>query len=226
MTSYLCYIPLLLTLLIGSASPANAQRYVISPKSELWIAGTSTLNAFECRAKTLSFDYEVAHQIQGSGFTVPGVSLVVPVRSLDCENRRMNRDLQDALQADDFPDIRLDVLKIDLVPEAQADVEQMNTPSVDVYVTMTLAGVSREILIQMTGWLDEDLNLHGVGALEVKMTDFDVDPPTALFGLVKAHDDITIRFHLTAQASEVREGMGALVATIPIRSAVLEYPVN
>jgi hypothetical protein len=40
--------------------------------------------------------------------------------------------------------------------------------------------------------------LHGQGSLQVRMTDFGVEPPTALFGLVKAHDDILIRFHLMA----------------------------
>ena len=177
---------------------AQAQQYVISDASQIKLSGTSTVNSFECEAETLQFDYSVPHQIEGNGFRVPGVSLVVPVRGLDCANRRMNRDLQDALQADRFPDIRLDVFRIDLVPDAKADVDQSSSPQVELFGSMTLAGVSRDVTIRLSGWLDEHLRLHGMGRLEVKMTDFGVEPPTALLGLVKAHDDITIHFHLMA----------------------------
>lgn len=194
---HICLV--LLTVLSGLAAPvSHGQRYVVSETSELWIEGTSTVNSFECEAVALEFDYDVPHVIQGSGFTVPGVSLLVPVRQLDCQNRRMNRDLQDALKADDYPQIRLDVYRLELVPEARADTEQTDSPTVRVHGVMTLAGSSRDVVIDLDGWLDDELRLHGVGKLDVKMTDFGVDPPTALFGLVKAHDDITIHFHLMA----------------------------
>ena len=193
----------LLLVLCGLAAPASrGQQYVVSDQSELWIEGTSTVNSFECEAEKLEFDYDVPHVIEGSGFTVPGVSLLVPVRQLDCQNRRMNRDLQNALQADDHPDIRLDVFRVELVPEARADVEEAGHPMVRIHGVMTLAGSSRDVVIDLDGWLDEELRLHGVGTLDVKMTDFGVDPPTALFGLVKAHDDITIRFHLMADPKD------------------------
>jgi polyisoprenoid-binding protein YceI len=192
---------------------AQAQRYVISDASQIKLSGTSTVNSFECEAETLEFDYRVRHQIEGNGFSVPGVSLVVPVHGLDCANRRMNRDLQDALQADQFPDVRLDVFRINLVPEARADAEKKDTPQVELVGRMTLAGVSRDVTIRLSGWLDERLRLHGLGSLEVKMTDFGVEPPTALLGLVKAHDDITIHFHLMAdpQPAGTSAAAGALV---------------
>lgn len=190
----------LLSVLLGMtlAGTARAQQYVLSEASELWLSGTSTVNSFECEAETLLFDHDVDHFIEGNGFSVPGVSLVVPVRDLDCSNRRMNRDLQDALHADEFPEIRLDVFRMDLLPEAAADREQPDVPQVAFHGRMTLAGVSRDITILLSGWLDQFQRLHGKGTLDVKMTDFGVEPPTALFGLVKAHDDISIRFHLMA----------------------------
>jgi len=197
-TASKAFFLLLAFLGIVSTGSVHAQRYVLSDASEMWLSGTSTVNSFECEAETLRFDHEVEHHIEGNGFSVPGVSLVVPVRDLDCNNRRMNRDLRDALQADEYPEIRLDVFRMDLVPDAAADTEKADVPQVAFHGKMTLAGVSRDITIRLSGWLDQFQRLHGRGTLDVKMTDFGVEPPTALFGLVKAHDDISIRFHLMA----------------------------
>ena len=129
---------------------------------------------------------------------MPGVSLVVPINNLDCDNRRMNKDLRAALQADAFPDIRLDVFRIEMPWDVSDDAERNGRPRLILYGTMSLAGTSQEMTIRLTSWLDDMKRLHGQGSLEVRMTDFGIDPPTALFGLVKAHDDILIRFHLTA----------------------------
>ncbi len=59
--------------------------------------------------------------------------------------------------------------------------------------------MTRVVNLEVEGDLDESLRLHGWGSLDLKMTDFDVEPPTALFGLVKARNEITIRFHLIAE---------------------------
>lgn len=180
------------------SQPVRSQPYTLSQSSRLWLSGTSTLNAFECQAKKLRLDHGVDHVIEGSGFTMPGVSLVVPINNLDCDNRRMNKDLRAALQADAFPDIRLDVFRIEMPWDVSDDAERNGRPRLILYGTMSLAGTSQEMTIRLTSWLDDMKRLHGQGSLEVRMTDFGIDPPTALFGLVKAHDDILIRFHLTA----------------------------
>ena len=187
--------------------PLHAQEWKLVEASELWLSGTSSVNSFQCEAMSMVFDYDAARDIEGSGFSLPGMALVVPVQDLDCDNRRMNRDMRNTMRADDHPEIRLEVHRIDLVPEPtsvitnQADLEQPPAPEIEVHGKMALAGVSRDIVIRVRGWLDESLRLHGTGTLAVKMTDFGMEPPTALFGLIKAHDDIRIRFHLVAESS-------------------------
>jgi len=129
---------------------------------------------------------------------MPGASLLVPIHNLDCDNRRMNKDLRAALQADVFPENRLDVYRVEMPWDVAGAAEKNGRPRVTLYGTMSLAGSSREVTIRLTSWLDDMKRLHGQGSLEVRMTDFGIEPPTALFGLVKAHDDILIRFHLMA----------------------------
>ena len=191
---------------LGQMSPEFIQRaptmsYHIMENSSLEIHGTSSVNSFDCDAEVIQEVHNPSTDIQGTGFTMPGVSIVIPVRELDCDNRRMNRDLRDALKADLHPEIRFDVIRIILVPgnEASADTELEPDPSITVEGHLSLAGVTRVVNLEVEGDLDESLRLHGWGSLDLKMTDFDVEPPTALFGLVKARNEITIRFHLIAE---------------------------
>ena len=95
----------------------GAQEWQLTEASQLLLAGTSSVNSFECEATTMAFDYDVSHAIQGTGFSLPGMALVVPVRDLDCDNRRMNRDMRNTMRAEEHPNIRLEVHRIDLVPE-------------------------------------------------------------------------------------------------------------
>ena len=194
-------------LLVVFFSSANAQQWELVDDSELWLAGTSSINSFECAATSMFFDYDVTHDFEGNGFSLPGMALIVPVRDLDCDNRRMNRDMRKTMLSDEHPEIRFEVNRIDLVPESfgntttHADLEPSTIPEVEIRGTMAVAGASRNIVIRVSGWLDESLHLHGTGVLDVKMTDFGMEPPRALFGLIKAHDDIQIRFHLIAESA-------------------------
>jgi len=42
----------------------------------------------------------------------------------------------------------------------------------------------------------DDGRIRVTGKKEIKMTDYDVEPPTGLFGLVRAEDELTVHFDL------------------------------
>jgi hypothetical protein len=47
-----------------------------------------------------------------------------------------------------------------------------------------------------------DGTYQATGSLPLLMSDFGIDPPTAMFGLIKVHDQITVRFKLIATPQE------------------------
>ena len=61
--------------------------------------------------------------------------------------------------------------------------------------TLTIAGKSKSVPIDVTISVSEN-QLAIKGAKPLKMTDFDVEPPTALLGTLKTGDDIVIDFNL------------------------------
>ena len=70
-----------------------------------------------------------------------------------------------------------------------------NTYTATLSGALTIAGKTKlaEILVEII-LKDDNINIKGKKAL--KMSDFDVKPPTALLGTIKTGNDITIEFNL------------------------------
>jgi hypothetical protein len=61
---------------------------------------------------------------------------------------------------------------------------------------LTLAGEQREIEMVVVAERLADGRFTLVGSRELKMTDFNITPPSALFGLIKAKDTVEVVFDL------------------------------
>jgi polyisoprenoid-binding protein YceI len=60
--------------------------------------------------------------------------------------------------------------------------------------TLLLAGVCRPVVMQVTTLAVDQGKWHLEGSEKIRMTDYGVKPPSALFGTMKAAPDITIHF--------------------------------
>ena len=64
-----------------------------------------------------------------------------------------------------------------------------------IYLTgdLTIAGVTKPVKFKSTYTVDGN-SLHFIGNYKFKMTDFGIDPPTAVMGTIKTGDVVDIRF--------------------------------
>ena len=177
------------------ALPIKSQGYKISSLSQLQIEGTSTVNSFTCLAGQIVGEGVVKNLIQGADSASNKIVITVPIAKLDCQNRRMNGDLRESLKSEAFPRIVFELTAVDVLDLASS---AKGTRLIVATGNLSLAGVTRSISVRVEGFFDENNTLHGLGAVSMLMTDFGVKPPTALLGLVKARNEITIRFHLIA----------------------------
>lgn len=179
--------------------PAGAQdAYVLAPESRLRIEGTSTIDTFTCEAETIAG----SGQLQGSR-DVPGeksrigseeasVELIVPVTSFDCGKARMNRDMYEALKASSHPEIGFLLDGVEVV-NSNSDGEEYNLRATG---RLRLAGEERQVTVSVRGSNLPDGRLRATGAVDLLMSDFGITPPSALLGLVRARDQITVAFDL------------------------------
>ena len=200
---------LLTSLLMLAAMPLAAQdRVILLPESEVQIDGTSTVDDFTCRAAT----------VRGSGALAGGertlvkkaaladdtdtdadVRIRVPVATFDCGRRRMNTDLYRALQADAHPFIEYELASAELIDEPRTAAGPYRLRAAG---RLTIAGTTRAVEVVLEGERLPDGRVQARGQLPLQMSAFGIEPPTALLGLVRAHDDITVRFRLVAAPAD------------------------
>lgn len=174
-------LPLLLLVLGNSSVPFT--QVEILPGSTLRIDGTSTVNTFSCATSELS----------GRG-TIEPISgrLNVSAGSFDCGIRRMNQDFREALKTDEHPFIRFAITGAEVIEPENRE----GWATVRAYGTLELAGVRRSITVIAQANRIEHNKAHLRGSHNLRMTHFGVTPPSGLFGMVRAHDDITVHFDL------------------------------
>lgn len=161
-------------------------------KSKLWIEGESNVNTFNCTAEQYESDIEPP-----SGQENILVEVDVVVESFECGKKKMNRDLYDALHSNKHPHISFEYFSASSLE--YIDTEDRYTMIVK--GLLTVAGTSREIQFPMDASVSDDGTVRATGKTELKMTDYNVEPPTALLGLVRVDNELTVHFELVASIS-------------------------
>jgi polyisoprenoid-binding protein YceI len=166
-------------------------------KSKLWIEGSSNVNKFECQART---PRGFASVQEGPEITLRDaesenieIKLTIEVRSFNCGQSRMNRDLNTALQSDRHPEIIFDYERSNILSTNPGTPESYK---LEVFGSLTVAGVTKEIRIEAEGIIESENKLRVKGNKVIKMTDFSVEPPVAMLGLVRANDELNVHFDL------------------------------
>lgn len=163
-------------------------------KSRLWIEGSSNVNNFQCRAAR----YNTQVQPPTKDTTVQ-VEVDVAVEGFDCGKRRMNRDLYETLLSNRHPFISFEYINTESMTYSG------ETDRYDLMVngTLTVAGHTNNITFPLTAELLEDGTIRAIGQTDLKMTAYNVEPPSALLGLVRVNDELTVHFELIASLNNV-----------------------
>ncbi|MEX0594153.1 MAG: YceI family protein, partial [Balneolaceae bacterium] len=173
-------------------------------ESRIWIEGSSNVNTFTCVAGTFDGEASAVSTKQSTLLTSNHweVHVEVPVQEMDCGQRRMNRDLQESLKAEKHPNIRFDYHR---TLHVEPDIEWDHKIRLQVEGNLEVAGVTRSIQFHATGTRTKEGSLKIEGEKPILMSDFSIDPPTGLLGLIRAHDQLTVHFRIVAKPA-ARDG--------------------
>lgn len=171
-------------ILVGFASlDYRTLEIKIEDKSKISIKGTSNVNSFQCAYEEeigmLNSSIEVLPN--SNSFKIKKAQLHLEAKSFDCGGRRINKDFKDLLQTETFPHIDIEVLSI--------------TPSAEKFmadVKVHIAGHTNSYFLEV----NNPKNNQFTGDLIVDITDFGLESPKKLMGLIEVHDLIDINFNL------------------------------
>lgn len=197
----------LLTVLIGllllpGAGYAQDRRLTLHPKSEFRIRGDATVRHFTCAVERV----EGYARLPAARDTLPDavpeeqteVVVRVPVRAFDCGNDRMTRDLQETLNMEDHPEIRFELIHATVGAPADS-ARQWRT--VSAIGALSISGTKRVVRLEAAGHALDANHFRLRGCTPLRMTHFNVDPPSKVFGLIKVKDRVEAQFDLLAYTS-------------------------
>ena len=186
--------------LIATGAVAQDTRVAAGPESKLWIDGTSNLHGWTCKATTLDANVDLDAALAWQISTAPPkalkrVQVKVPVRSLKCGNGTMDNNLYKALKADGTPEITYILATFEAAPGEVPDTFTLHTVG-----TLNVAGAENKIEIDVVATRMLDGSVRAKGVVPIKMTDYGIKPPTAIFGRLKTGNDVKVSFELVIGA--------------------------
>jgi len=199
----------LVTLVIGAASivavesvtqprPASAGA-VLGTGSRLWLTGKSTMHDYHSAATEWSVDMTprtgfsepadaaaVEKLVRESG--VEKLTVRVPVKELKSDKDGIDKNLQKALKAEKFPSIDVTLTSYTAAPAG-------DSLAITAKGEITVAGKTTPLELEGVGRMTPQ-GLRVTGHEPLKMTQFDVKPPTMMMGTIKTRDEVVIHWDL------------------------------
>lgn len=151
--------------------------------STVSILGTSTVHDWESVVEDFSVEAQVT--IGEETPSIQTFSFTAQVKSIESGKRIMNRKTMGALNEKDHPQITFMLTGID----------ELNADSVTASGTLTIAGQQQAISVSAAHNVNAD-SYELIGSKAILMSDYGIDPPTAMMGTMKTGDEVIIDFKL------------------------------
>jgi len=166
--------------------------WVVSKQCVLKVIGSTNINKFSCT---------ILEYVQPDTLTVIKISkqqrikmtgsILLNVQNFDCKNAMMTNDLRKTLKAKQYPKLKITFEDLSEYPDPN-DLKAKITGR----VTIHLAGVIKQYDIDYHYKFSADHNICLIGNKELNFSDFHIDPPKRLGGMIKTNNSLNVEFTL------------------------------
>lgn len=174
------YLNMILLLLVATGIQAQ-ETFNLEPKAKLAISGTSSLHDWEMTSST-STGKLVAIEKSGKLDKITSLVIEMPAESIKSGKKGMDKNAYKALKTTAHKTVKFEL-------------KQATKTSTGWNFTgnFTMAGVVKEVTIPI-----KEMNTTGKftlnGTYSFNLTDYKIDPPTAIMGTVKTGNAVKITF--------------------------------
>jgi polyisoprenoid-binding protein YceI len=173
--------------------------YKVDEGSTMTITGTSTLHDWTSKVNEVNGDFVFKTEIQNkklpkSGSIVEQIRMVIPVLSIESpRGSTMDKKTYNALKSEEHPNMIFEVKSDNIERIIDKSAEKF---LLKVTGDLTVAGHTKEITIDLEGQKLPSGQLKFLGAYPIDMVEYEIEPPSAMFGQIKTGKDVTIDFDL------------------------------
>ena len=176
---------------IFSAQIVSGQTFNIDKgASKVIVEGTSNIHDWEVTSNDFQGNLH-AELSDGQLVQIDQLEFAVVAESLKSGKSGMDKNTYKALRTDSNKRITYQLQKVNNI-----DCVSNNSCKVTTTGFLSIAGTKKQVDLVFDAKVTGD-KIVFTGEKKLKMTDFKVDPPTAMFGTITTGDEVNVKFNIT-----------------------------
>ena len=175
-------------------------QFTIESSSQLYLLGSTNVNTFrcDCQEKFTTYGMRMEEEQGGQKASFSNTQLRIPSSRFDCGNRLMNRDMFETLKGNEHPHIQIELL--DAVQQSGKKLEESaGWVSMQATTSISIAGIRKTAKMDVLAKKIGNGRYQFKGNKDLRLSDYSLDPPSPMMGLVRVNDVITIYLDLTVK---------------------------
>ncbi len=169
----------------------SAQENYVVKSHEIIISGTSNIHDWTANV----IDLLCSAKLKDNSFAELEMSINAETLQ-SSKGSIMDSKMQDALKTEDYPKIYYKSLSNNLISNTDGNMKVSTTGN------LTIAGVTKKISFTASCKSDASGNIAVTGSINILMTDYNIEPPTALFGALTTDNKVTVSYNIVFQKSK------------------------
>lgn len=187
-----------------SGQIGTSEHQVSITSSKFVLFGTTNLSDFRCELVQKAPATAIPVKSNKSEYQIKfkGLEMRYPLEDFDCGLEAMSQDLRKTLRSDTYPYLYLRINDIRIKQDEAQEIEKLTVVS---SVTITIAGVSHSTVIEdglVINHSEDALTLTGNQL--VNMNDFNIEPPSKFFGMVRVNSELSVSFELNMEVKTLK----------------------
>lgn len=177
-------------------SVAQTVKLNVSEETVMTITGSSTLHDWTSEVNTVNGSVEIGAKMlkkgkAKNGDEISGVHIVVPVKSIiSPRGATMDKKTYNALKHEEHPEIIFD-LNDNKVSSIVGDTLMISASG-----SLTIAGKTKAVDFPVKGKFISSDKMSFSGSYKLNMVEYDMEPPSAMFGQIVTGEEVEIKFVL------------------------------
>jgi hypothetical protein len=170
------------------AAASEPEKEIAKQENTVTLEGTATLYGdWSCKglAEIRVIPGKALEPVSGFPGGIQRAVVEVTVDGLDCGDKRMNEQLRKALKVKEYPKIFFQMNQYTLKGKGN-----LATASGE----LTIAGKTKPVEMEVDLRALANKGVRATGEVPIKMKEYGIKPPSILFGMLKASNDVTVKF--------------------------------
>lgn len=187
----------LFSFLSPTEKPTRMHRWVVQPASTLKVTGKTNVNKFTCQIQ--SYCGADTLVLQDAGQAPPRFlkgNVRLEATGFNCGNTIMTNDFHKTIQSKLYPQIEISFVSLERFPSYSCRNELIRSSMV-----ISLAGVAKTFDMDCVIEAESNGVFHLMGSRCFQFSDFNLEAPSKMFGMIKVDETLDVSFHLVMRSS-------------------------